>query len=132
MPLTPILFKNQFFFFLNDLLPHFFICFVFYILIINSPSRVMNVSQNVCVCSCSVVSNSLLPFGPEPARLLCPWNFSGKTTFYITGFPPVSGNHCCPSVFDSEKLKLDSAYGEASVCCHHAQHIQRSPPSPNI
>ena len=88
----------------------------------------MNVSQNVCVCSCSVVSNSLLPFGPEPARLLCPWNFSGKTTFYITGFPPVSGNHCCPSVFDNEKLKLDSAYGEASICCHHAYCIQRPPP----
>ena len=28
----------------------------------------------VCVCACSVVSDSLQPF----ARLLCPWNFPGK------------------------------------------------------
>ena len=33
----------------------------------------------VCVCSvASVVSYSLRPHGPQPARLLCPWNFSVK------------------------------------------------------
>ena len=30
--------------------------------------------------SCSVVSDSLQPQGPQPARLLCPWNFPGKNT----------------------------------------------------
>ena len=30
--------------------------------------------------SCSVVSDSLLLHGLEPARLLCPWNFLGKNT----------------------------------------------------
>ena len=29
---------------------------------------------------CSVVSDSLRPHGLEPARLLCPWNFSGRNT----------------------------------------------------
>ena len=29
---------------------------------------------------CSVVSNSLGPFGLQPTRLLCPWDFSGKNT----------------------------------------------------
>ena len=28
--------------------------------------------------ACSVMSNSLQPYGLEPARLLCPWGFSGK------------------------------------------------------
>ena len=39
----------------------------------------------VCVCVCavcllrySVMSNSLLPHGLQPIRLLCPWNFPGK------------------------------------------------------
>ena len=30
--------------------------------------------------SCSVVSNSLWPHGLWPTRLLCPWNFPGKST----------------------------------------------------
>ena len=28
----------------------------------------------------SVVSNSLRPYGPQPARLLCPWDSPGKNT----------------------------------------------------
>ena len=28
----------------------------------------------------SIVSNSLQPCGPQPARLLCPWNSPGKST----------------------------------------------------
>ena len=30
--------------------------------------------------SCSVVSNSLRPHGVQPTRLLCPWDFPGKST----------------------------------------------------
>ena len=30
--------------------------------------------------SCSVVSNSLWPHGLQPTRLLCPWDFPGKST----------------------------------------------------
>ena len=32
------------------------------------------------VCAHSVISHSLWPQGLQPARLLCPWNFSGKNT----------------------------------------------------
>ena len=32
----------------------------------------------VCVHECSVMSNCLRPQGPQPTRLLCPWNFPGK------------------------------------------------------
>ena len=32
----------------------------------------------MCVSVCSVTSNSLWPQGPQPARLLCTWNFPSK------------------------------------------------------
>ena len=31
-----------------------------------------------CCCCCLVVSNSLQPYGLQPSKLLCPWNFPGK------------------------------------------------------
>ena len=34
----------------------------------------------VCVLTNLVVSNSLLPQGLLPVRLLCPWEFTGKNT----------------------------------------------------
>ena len=44
----------------------------------------------LCVCvhtrvsmnkhACSVMSNSLWPHGLQPTRLICPWDFSGKST----------------------------------------------------
>ena len=33
-----------------------------------------------CVLSASIMSNSLWPCGPWPARLLCPWDSLGKNT----------------------------------------------------
>ena len=41
----------------------------------------------VCVLSCSVTSDSSWPHGLWPARLLCPWNFSGKNTGVGCHFP---------------------------------------------
>ena len=46
----------------------------------------------------SVVSNSLQPFGLQPARLLCPWDFSGKNTgvgfhFLLPGIFPSQGSN---------------------------------------
>ena len=35
---------------------------------------------HMCVLSCSVASDSLWPYGPQPARLLRPWDFPGKNT----------------------------------------------------
>ena len=34
----------------------------------------------VCMLSCSVMSDFLLPLGLQPTRLLCPWNSPGKNT----------------------------------------------------
>ena len=36
----------------------------------------------------SVTSDSLRPFGPKPARFLCPQDFSGKSTGVDYHFPP--------------------------------------------
>ena len=40
---------------------------------------------NMCLVSCSVVSNSLQPHWLQPARLLCPWGFSRQE--YWSGLP---------------------------------------------
>ena len=42
-------------------------------------------NSTCCVLSCSVMSDSLRPYGLEPARLLCPWEFSRQE--YWTGLP---------------------------------------------
>ena len=39
----------------------------------------------ICVLSHSVMSNSLRPHGPQPARLLCSWDFSRQE--YWSGLP---------------------------------------------
>ena len=49
-----------------------------------------------CVLSRSVETDSLRPHGLYPARLLCPWNFSGKNTgvgchFLLQGIFPTWG-----------------------------------------
>ena len=55
----------------------------------------------VCVLSDSVISDSLMLLGREPARLLCPWNFPGKNTggdchFFLKGIFLTQGlNPCC-------------------------------------
>ena len=36
--------------------------------------------RHACILSCSVVSNSLKPFGLQPSKHFCPWNFPGKNT----------------------------------------------------
>ena len=38
------------------------------------------VRTHACACMRAVVSDSLLPHGLQPAKLLCPWNFPGKNT----------------------------------------------------
>ena len=40
-----------------------------------------SLSIKLCACSVtSVVSNTLQPHGPQPPRLLCPWDFPSKNT----------------------------------------------------
>ena len=43
-------------------------------------SRIAGLYGSSSSISCSVVSNSLRPFGLWPARLLCPWDSPGKNT----------------------------------------------------
>ena len=59
------------------------------------------VCARTCVYVCSVVSNSLQPYGPQPTRLLCPWDSTGKNTRVgcydlLQGiFPTQGSNPCC-------------------------------------
>ena len=57
----------------------------------------------------SVVANSLWPHGLQPTRLLCPWNFPGKSTgvgchFLLQGIFPTQGSnlglpHCRQTLY---------------------------------
>ena len=65
-------------------------------------------SENV---SCSVVSNSLWPYGLQPARLLCPWNFPDKNTG--VGCHPFSRDLPDPGIEPgSPALQVDSLPSE--------------------
>ena len=45
------------------------------------------ITTNCWMCVCAIISNSLWPFGLQPARLLHPWDFSGKNTARGCPFP---------------------------------------------
>ena len=75
-------------------------------------------SQALCVCSVtSVVSESLQPHGPEPARVLYPWDSPGKNTgvgchALLQGIFPTEGSnpgllhllHCRPILYPLSHL----------------------------
>ena len=42
--------------------------------------RLSSSSAHIMCVSCSVVSDSSRPHGLQPTRLLCPWDFPGKST----------------------------------------------------
>ena len=44
------------------------------------PQSLRRIASSLCVCMCSVMSNSLGPHGLYPSRILCPWTSSGKNT----------------------------------------------------
>ena len=45
------------------------------------------------------MSDSLRPYGQQPTRLLCPWNFPGKNT-------GVSGHFLLQGIFPTQGLNL--------------------------
>ena len=52
--------------------------------------------ERVCMLGCSVMSDSLQPYGPQPARLLCPWDSPGKSSgvgchLLLPGVSPAQG-----------------------------------------
>ena len=62
--------------------------------------------KRMCVLSCSVVSGSL-----RPARLLCPWDFSGKNTgvdchFLLQGIFLIQGLKLCLLHWQADSLPL--------------------------
>ena len=66
----------------------------------NSLRKDMQLSREWVSVSCSVVSDSLWPHGLLPARLLCPWDFSGRNTgvgcqFLLQEIFPTQGLNLC-------------------------------------
>ena len=62
--------------------------------------RASTASKLLLLFSHSVKSNSLPPHGLQPARLLCPWDFSGKNTgvgchFLLQGIFLTHGLNLC-------------------------------------
>ena len=49
-------------------------------LVLNICTKIVLLIKLMCVCVCSVVSNSLRPYGLSPFRLLCPWDSPGNNT----------------------------------------------------
>ena len=45
-----------------------------------TPLSLLDTLLLLLLFSCSVVSNSLQPYGLQPTRLLCPWDFQGRNT----------------------------------------------------
>ena len=62
--------------------------------------------------SCSVLSHSLRPHGPQPTRLLCPWDFPGKHTgvgchFLLQGILLSQGLNPCLLHWQEDSLPLN-------------------------
>ena len=78
-------------------------------------------SMFICMLSCSVMSDSLQPYGLYPARLLCPWDFPGKNTgmgcyVLLQGIFPIQGlNPCLLQLLHCRQSLYHWATGEAHM-----------------
>ena len=59
---------------------------------------------------CSVVSDSLRPYGLLPARLLCPWNFPGKN-IGVSCYALLQGNLLDPRIELTSPVSLGLQVG---------------------
>ena len=65
----------------------------------------------VCMLSSSVVFSSLRPYRRQPTRLLCPWDFLGKSTevgyhFLLQGIFPTQGSNLCLLHWQADSIPL--------------------------
>ena len=67
------------------------------------------------VLSCSVVSDSLLAHGLQPARLLCPWEFSRQENWSVLPCPPAEDLPNLGIKPRSLTFQADSLQSEPSV-----------------
>ena len=80
------------------------------------PSRALG-SGHTCVLSCSVTSDSLQLHRLEPARLLCPWEFS-RQEYWSGLLCPPSGDLPKPGIEPrSPALQADSLLTELPAKC---------------
>ena len=87
-------------------------------------------AHSMAVHACSVMSNSLWPHGLEPARFLCPWDFSGENTiagchFLLQGIFPSQGSNLCLLHW----LLLLRRFSRVRLCATPQTAAQQAPPS---
>ena len=80
---------------------------------------------NTYMLICSVVSNSLRPHGLQPARLLCPWNFSrqeycSELPFSSSGDLPSPGTEPMSSAFTGGFF-IPEPPGKSQIQCNPSQ-----------
>ena len=90
------------------------------VITVNQTSQVNESGAILCMCllSASVMSDSFRPFGLEPVRLLCPWDFSDKKYWSWLPFPS-PGDLSDPSiepVHCRQILDLLSHQGSPFLC----------------
>ena len=73
------------------------------------------------MCSVTQSCLTLLPFGLEPSKLLCPWDFPGKNTgvgihFLLQGIFPIQGSSLCLLHWQANSLLL-SQMGSTCLSC---------------
>ena len=90
------------------------------VLLPGGPRHAHRPSMDMCVCSCSAVSESLQPYGLQPARLLCLWKFQGKNTgvschFLLQGIFPTQGSNLCIFAFLELAGRFFTTWDDASM-----------------
>ena len=75
----------------------------------------------VVVFGPSVTPDSLQPHGPQPARLLCPWDFPPENTgvgfhFLLQGIFPTQGSNLCLLHWQAGSLPLNQQGNCAKSC----------------
>ena len=90
----------------------------------------------LCVPICSVMSDFLQPHGLQPAKLLCLWDFPGKTTrvschFLLQGIFPTQGSNLCLLHWQAHSLPLSHQgsplYSLAAAAAAAAKSLQSCP-----
>ena len=88
------------------------------------------------MCVCSVASDSLWPCGPQPTRLLCPWDIPGKNAgvgchFLLQGIFPTQESN--PILLHCRQVLYQLSYeGSPKSCSTLYDPMDCSPPGSSV
>ena len=82
--------------------------------------------RNQSVQGTSVVSDSLRPYRPQPARLLCPWDSPGKNTGVGCHFLLLKSNRLLVPLMNNAAVKVNAQIPLQDLVFHKFDCIPRS------